>query len=97
MPVRKPGKLPAATVKESYALEYGTDSLEVHEDAVTKGQNVLIVDDVIATGGTAKATSTLVRRLGGHVHAPGVPGRARVSERTQAAQLANKSSLVLQY
>jgi len=69
VPVRKPGKLPAATARESYSLEYGTDSLEVHEDAVTKGQNVLIVDDVIATGGTAKATSALVRRLGGHVHA----------------------------
>jgi len=69
VPVRKPGKLPAATARESYSLEYGTDSLEVHEDAVTKGQNVLIVDDVIATGGTAKATSALVRRLGGTVHA----------------------------
>jgi adenine phosphoribosyltransferase len=69
VPVRKPGKLPATTVKESYALEYGTDSLEVHEDAVTAGQNVLIVDDVIATGGTAKATAALVRRLGGTVHA----------------------------
>ena len=69
VPVRKPGKLPATTVKESYALEYGTDSLEVHEDAVAKGQNVLIVDDVIATGGTAKATAALVRRLGGTVHA----------------------------
>jgi adenine phosphoribosyltransferase len=56
-------------VKERYALEYGTDSLEVHEDAVTAGQNVLIVDDVIATGGTAKATAALVRRLGGTVHA----------------------------
>jgi adenine phosphoribosyltransferase len=69
VPVRKPGKLPATTVKERYALEYGTDSLEVHEDAVTAGQNVLIVDDVIATGGTAKATAALVRRLGGTVHA----------------------------
>ena len=69
VPVRKPGKLPAATARESYSLEYGTDSLEVHEDAVTKGQNVLIVDDVIATGGTAKATSALVRRLGGNVRA----------------------------
>jgi adenine phosphoribosyltransferase len=69
VPVRKPGKLPAKTAKESYALEYGTDSLEVHEDAVVAGQNVLIVDDVIATGGTAKATAALVRRLGGHVHA----------------------------
>jgi len=69
VPVRKPGKLPAKTARESYALEHGTDSLEVHEDAVVAGQNVLIVDDVIATGGTAKATAALVRRLGGHVHA----------------------------
>jgi adenine phosphoribosyltransferase len=69
VPVRKPGKLPSKTVRESYALEYGTDSLEVHEDAVGRGHNVLIVDDVIATGGTAKATAALVRRLGGNVHA----------------------------
>ena len=69
VPVRKPGKLPAKAVKESYALEYGTDSLEMHEDAVGKGHTVLIVDDVIATGGTAKATAALVRKLGGTVHA----------------------------
>ena len=69
VPVRKPGKLPATAVRESYALEYGTDCLEIHEDAVTPGQRVLIVDDVIATGGTAKATASLVRRLGGSVHA----------------------------
>ena len=67
-PVRKPGKLPSTTVSESYALEYGSDSLEIHEDAVSPGQRVLIVDDVIATGGTAKATTALVRRLGGTVH-----------------------------
>lgn len=67
-PVRKPGKLPSKTVSESYQLEYGTDSLEIHQDAVTPGQRVLIVDDVIATGGTAKATAALVRRLGGTVH-----------------------------
>jgi adenine phosphoribosyltransferase len=67
-PVRKPGKLPSTTVRESYALEYGSDSLEIHEDAVTPGQRVLIVDDVIATGGTARATAALVRRLGGTVH-----------------------------
>ena len=69
VPVHKPGKLPATSVRESYALEYGTDSLEMHADAVTQGQRVLIVDDVIATGGTAKATASLVRQLGGSVHA----------------------------
>ena len=69
VPVRKPGKLPAKAVRESYALEYGTDALEIHEDAVVPGQRVLIVDDVIATGGTAKATASLVRRLGGTVQA----------------------------
>lgn len=69
VPVRKPGKLPAKAVRESYALEYGTDSLEMHADAVGRGQQVLIVDDVIATGGTAKATASLVRQLGGTVHA----------------------------
>jgi adenine phosphoribosyltransferase len=66
-PVRKPGKLPSRTVRETYALEYGTDALEIHDDGVTPGQRVLIVDDVIATGGTAKATAALVRRLGGSV------------------------------
>jgi adenine phosphoribosyltransferase len=69
VPVRKPGKLPARAVKESYALEYGTDALEIHEDAVLPGQRVVIVDDVIATGGTARATAALIRRLGGSVHA----------------------------
>ena len=69
VPVRKPGKLPAKTVKATYALEYGTDTLEMHEDAVTGGQRVLIVDDLLATGGTARATTDLVKRMGGHVHA----------------------------
>jgi adenine phosphoribosyltransferase len=68
-PVRKPGKLPSATINASYALEYGTDSLEMHADAVSEGQRVLIVDDLLATGGTARATLDLVTRLGGHVHA----------------------------
>jgi adenine phosphoribosyltransferase len=66
-PVRKKGKLPAATVRETYDLEYGTDSLEIHSDAVVPGQRVLIVDDVLATGGTAAATTALVRKLGGDV------------------------------
>jgi adenine phosphoribosyltransferase len=68
-PVRKPGKLPSRTMRQTYDLEYGTDALEIHDDAVTKGQRVLIVDDLLATGGTAKATVDLVRRLGGEVHA----------------------------
>jgi adenine phosphoribosyltransferase len=68
-PVRKPGKLPAKTVRETYALEYGSDALEIHHDAVKEGQRVLIVDDLLATGGTARATADLVRQLGGQVHA----------------------------
>jgi adenine phosphoribosyltransferase len=66
-PVRKPGKLPARTLRETYDLEYGIDCLEIHDDAVRRGERVLIVDDVIATGGTAKATTALVRALGGEV------------------------------
>lgn len=62
VPVRKPGKLPAKTVSQSYQLEYGTDRLEIHEDAIGKGERVLIVDDVIATGGTARAAIALARR-----------------------------------
>ncbi|MDO9391491.1 MAG: adenine phosphoribosyltransferase [bacterium] len=65
--VRKPNKLPAKTIKQTYALEYGTDSLEMHTDAVKKGQKVLIVDDLLATGGTALAAAKLVERLGGQV------------------------------
>lgn len=68
-PVRKPGKLPSRTLRATYDLEYGTDSLEMHDDAVRQGQRVLIVDDLLATGGTARATGDLVTRLGGTVHA----------------------------
>jgi adenine phosphoribosyltransferase len=68
-PVRKPGKLPSRTVRATYDLEYGSDALEMHDDAVRPGQRVLIVDDLLATGGTARATSALVARLGGNVHA----------------------------
>jgi adenine phosphoribosyltransferase len=69
VPVRKPGKLPSITRRQTYALEYGTDSLEIHADAVNKGQRVLIVDDLLATGGTAAATANLVESIGGSVHA----------------------------
>jgi adenine phosphoribosyltransferase len=67
VPVRKLGKLPAETVSVEYALEYGTNTLEVHKDAITPGQKVLIVDDLLATGGTVNGTIDLVRRLGGDV------------------------------
>lgn len=68
VPVRKPKKLPAKTAKVSYQLEYGTDTLEIHEDAIRPGQNVIISDDLLATGGTAAATVQLVRGLGGTVN-----------------------------
>jgi len=68
-PVRKPGKLPSSCVRATYDLEYGSDTLEMHDDAVKKGQRVLIVDDLLATGGTARAAAGLVKRLGGEVHA----------------------------
>ena len=64
---RKPGKLPAETISESFQLEYGTDTVEMHRDAVTPGQRVLIVDDLLATGGTVAAVNRLVQRLGGEV------------------------------
>ncbi len=67
VPVRKPKKLPWKTASVSYQLEYGTDRLEIHEDAVHKGQRVLICDDLLATGGTAEAAVSLVRKLGGEV------------------------------
>src|SRR5438105_6594732 len=67
VPVRKAGKLPHSIEAEEYELEYGTDLLEIHRDAVEAGENVLIVDDVLATGGTASATVRLVERLGGSV------------------------------
>ena len=84
-PVRKPGKLPSKTMRASYDLEYGTDALEIHHDAVGSGQRVLIIDDLLATGGTAAATCGLVRTLGGDVRAvaclielTGLNGRAKL-------------------
>src|SRR5215471_11644083 len=67
VPVWKPGKLPAATVKYDYALEYGLGTLEIHKDAIQQGQRVLIVDDLLATGGTAEATAKLAASLGGEI------------------------------
>jgi adenine phosphoribosyltransferase len=88
VPVRKPGKLPAAVMRESYALEYGQDAVEMHLDAVRHGQDVVIVDDVIATGGTAQATCSLVERAGGRVRGlsflielTGLNGRGRLDGR----------------
>lgn len=67
-PIRKPGKLPAKTRREAFNLEYGSDAIEIHEDAIAPGQRVLILDDVLATGGTAKAAVSLVKQLGGTLH-----------------------------
>lgn len=85
VPVRKPGKLPAKTVSQSYDLEYGKDTLEIHADAISTGERVVIVDDVIATGGTALATAKLVESLGGIVDSFGfiieltfLPGRGKL-------------------
>ena len=67
VPVRKPGKLPRETVSETYALEYGTNEVHMHADSIKPGQNVIIVDDLLATGGTVEATVKLVEKLGGKV------------------------------
>lgn len=88
VPVRKAGKLPWAVVREEYGLEYGTDKLEMHRDAIHPGERVLVVDDVLATGGTAAATCRLVEELGGVVaglgfliEIDGLDGRAKLGER----------------
>lgn len=67
VPIRKPGKLPAETVSEEYELEYGKDKIEIHKDAIKEGSKVLLVDDLIATGGTALAACNLIKKLGGEV------------------------------
>lgn len=69
IPVRKKGKLPYKTIEESYALEYGTATLEIHEDAVRAGEKVVVIDDLLATGGTAAASARLIERLGGKISA----------------------------
>jgi adenine phosphoribosyltransferase len=96
IPVRKVGKLPAECIRASYELEYGTDSLEMHRDAIENGQRVLIVDDLLATGGTARATVDLVKQIGGIVEGVaflielvGLNGRAKLP--------AEKIHVVLQY
>ncbi len=87
VPVRKPGKLPRAVISESYELEYGTDTLEIHTDAINEGDKVLVVDDLLATGGTIEATVKLIRRLGGEakyaafvINLPEIGGDKRLEE-----------------
>lgn len=87
VPIRKAGKLPRETVSESYELEYGSDKVELHSDAVQKGENVLLVDDLIATGGTATAAARLITKLGGNVvgcsfviDLPDLGGKKRLEE-----------------
>jgi adenine phosphoribosyltransferase len=86
VPVRKPNKLPAETIRAEYSLEYGTNTLEMHRDAILPGQKALVVDDLLATGGTAKATCQLVEELGGEVVGAAflieltfLPGRAKLA------------------
>ncbi len=87
VPVRKKGKLPAETIEESYHLEYGSGTLEIHKDAISAGEKVVIVDDLIATGGTAGATVNLVRKLGGAIiecafliELPDLKGREQIKD-----------------
>jgi adenine phosphoribosyltransferase len=92
VPVRKPGKLPAEKVRETYDLEYGNDTLEMHRDAIQPGEQVLIIDDVVATGGTAAATARMVESLGGVVAGFGfiieltfLDGRKKLGDRDVAS------------
>lgn len=87
IPARKPGKLPGKTIGHDYALEYGTDRIEIHDDAIATGDQVLIVDDLLATGGTALAAATLVQKMGGAimecaflVDLPDIGGRQRLEK-----------------
>jgi len=96
VPVRKVGKLPGKTIRATYDLEYGSDSLEMHDDAITAGQRVLIVDDLLATGGTAKATVDLVKQSGGAVQ--GVSVLIELVELGGRAKLAGQTvTTVLEY
>jgi adenine phosphoribosyltransferase len=96
VPVRKLGKLPSACIRATYDLEYGSDSLEMHRDAIERGQRVLIVDDLLATGGTARATVDLVKQLGGVVE--GVALLIELVELNGRAKLpGEKVTAVLQY
>ena len=88
--IRKPGKLPSDTIKQNYELEYGTDCIEVHSDAISEGDRVLIVDDLIATGGTVEATVKLVKKMHGEIieccfviDLPDIGGRARLENMGQ--------------
>ncbi len=88
VPIRKKGKLPAETIGHDYALEYGTDRIEIHTDAIQKGEKVLLVDDLIATGGTAEAAVILIEKMGGKIieccfmiDLPDIGGRARLEKR----------------
>ena len=87
IPIRKKGKLPAETIGHDYELEYGTDRIEIHTDAISPGEKVLLVDDLIATGGTAEAACKLIRKMGGHIveccfviDLPEIGGRARLEK-----------------
>jgi len=89
IPIRKPGKLPGDTVSEEYELEYGTDSVEIHKDALLEGERVLVVDDLLATGGTALAAAALVEKIGGIVaemafivNLPDIGGEKRLKEKS---------------
>ena len=88
IPVRKKGKLPAATVGQNYDLEYGTDRIEIHADAITNGESILLIDDLIATGGTALAACSLIQSMGGNIQGcgfvidlPDLGGRQRLQEK----------------
>ncbi len=90
IPIRKKGKLPAETIGHDYELEYGTDRIEIHTDAITKGEKILLVDDLIATGGTAEAACKLIEKMGGKIveccfiiDLPDIGGRARLEKMGQ--------------